>query len=223
MTKWNTAVGDTFISNTFLKLLTVSISIPLFRLRSPLYWSRNREIAYAHLLHFPPRTHQYPTSLVRNFQPTLPCGLRTSYSHANVEIWKVEHIKPYLTICRTSRQTRKTLTSCYSSVREPWRIKMAHGIRREPDELEKEHCSSLFSTLFDSTVPCDQYLSLRRFFWTWLCVTVLKLFRCLNQERLWNLKESDSTNKALHSPSTRLSHISCLQHSHDILFTRSNP
>jgi hypothetical protein len=30
MTKWNTAVGDTFISNTSLKLLTVSIPFPSF-------------------------------------------------------------------------------------------------------------------------------------------------------------------------------------------------
>ena len=29
MTKWNTAIGDTFISNTSLKLLTVSIPSPL--------------------------------------------------------------------------------------------------------------------------------------------------------------------------------------------------
>ena len=33
------------------------------------------------------------------------------------------------------------------------------GIRREPDELEKEHCSSLSSTLFDFTVLCYHYLS----------------------------------------------------------------
>jgi hypothetical protein len=30
MIKWNDAVGDTFISNTSLNLLTVSISIPSF-------------------------------------------------------------------------------------------------------------------------------------------------------------------------------------------------
>jgi hypothetical protein len=40
---------------------------------------------------------------------------------------------------------------------------MAHGMRREPDELEKEHCSSLFS------VPCNQHLSLRRLLNATLC------------------------------------------------------
>jgi hypothetical protein len=52
---------------------------------------------------------------------------------------------------------------------------MVHGIRHEPDELEKEHCSSLFS--HSSSIL--QYSTLR------LRVAVLKLFRrqVLNPEK----------------------------------------
>ena len=57
------------------------------------------------------------------------------------ERWKTEDIKPYLSDIAVDT---KTLTSCYSSMREPGWTKMAHGIRCEPDELEKEHFSSLF-------------------------------------------------------------------------------
>jgi hypothetical protein len=56
MTEWNTAVGDTFISNTSVKLLTVSISIPSFGFGALDNGRRNRETTSAHLLHFPLRT-----------------------------------------------------------------------------------------------------------------------------------------------------------------------
>jgi hypothetical protein len=56
MTKWNTAVGDTFISNTSLKLLTVSIPSPVLASEPFITDDENRETTFAHLLHFPPRT-----------------------------------------------------------------------------------------------------------------------------------------------------------------------
>ena len=39
---------------------------------------------------------------------------------------------------------------------------MALGTRCEPDELEKEHLSSVVLTLFGSTVHRNHYLPLRR-------------------------------------------------------------
>ena len=56
MTKWNTTVGDTFISNTSLRLLTVSIPSPLSVSGALYNGRRNREIISAYLLHFPPQT-----------------------------------------------------------------------------------------------------------------------------------------------------------------------
>jgi hypothetical protein len=148
MTKWNTAVGDTFISNASLDgkyPLSSSIFEALYNGR------RNRETTSAHLIHFTRRTRQCPTCLVRNFQPILPCGSRTSFSY---ERWKAEHIKPYLSdIAVGTKHLDKILLQYANSL-------VAHGIQREPDELETEICSSLFPTLFDSTVPCNHYLFL---------------------------------------------------------------
>jgi sister chromatid cohesion protein DCC1 len=70
MTKWNTAIGDTFISNTSLKLLTVSISIPSFGFRALSY---------------------FPCAEL----PTDP-AMRFADLSLTRERWKAEHIKLYL-------------------------------------------------------------------------------------------------------------------------------
>ena len=54
MTNWNTAVGDTSISNTSRKLLTVGI-IPSFGAREPSITDENSYTTSAHL-HFRRRT-----------------------------------------------------------------------------------------------------------------------------------------------------------------------
>ena len=89
---------------------------------------------------------------------------------------------------------------------------MQHGICGKPDELEKEHRSSIVLTLFNYTVPYHHYPSL----WpslpsaTWSDRTkafpTSRLATVLNPERLWN--GLGSTNKALYSsPSKRLSSL----------------
>ena len=83
MTKWNTAVGDTFVSNTSLKLLTVSIP-SVSRLRLPL----KRTTKWGNYLCGPSpfpssNTLVYPTSVVWNSQPAVLFLTR--------ERWKAKH------------------------------------------------------------------------------------------------------------------------------------
>jgi sister chromatid cohesion protein DCC1 len=91
VTKWNTAVGDTFISNTSLKLLTVSISIPGF---GALY--NGHEIGKLPLL-------TYPFSSSNTFISYFPCAelptdpaMRFADLFLTRERWKAGYIKPYL-------------------------------------------------------------------------------------------------------------------------------
>ena len=94
MTKWNTAVGDTFISNTSLKLLTVSISSPLSV--SEAFYNRQRK--WGNYL-CAPSSFSSSNSLISYF----PCAELTTHPAMRFtdlfltrERWKAEDIKPYL-------------------------------------------------------------------------------------------------------------------------------
>jgi len=71
------------------------------------------------------------------------------------ERWKAEHAKPYLSdISVDTKDLDKLLL----------RALMEKGVyTTRARELEKGHCSSS-SLFFDSTVPCNRYLFLRRLF-----------------------------------------------------------
>jgi hypothetical protein len=133
MTRWNTAVGDTFISNASLN---GKYPLPSSSFEALYNGRRNGETTCAHLIHFPCRTRQYPTSIVRNTSSRI---CRTCIAVGTKHLDK---------------------TSSYSSMRNLW-WPMVYGA----SPMSWKRSSSLFSTLFlDSTVPCNHYLSLRPLF-----------------------------------------------------------
>ena len=126
-------------SNISLKLLTVSC-IPSFGFRvSLLIMDETRETTSAHLLHFPPQTRKYPTSFVRNVQPTLP-AVRQPLSHAQTLEGRVNQAvsAEYRAI---DTKGLDSLLLKYTESPDGQRPQIGHGIQHEPrpDELEKEY------------------------------------------------------------------------------------
>ena len=83
------------------------------------------------LLHFPPRTRYYPTSVARNFQPTLPRGSLTSLTR---EHWKAEDIKLYLSDIVVDTEDLNKLVPKYARVLTdkdgPWDPARARGVEK---------------------------------------------------------------------------------------------
>lgn len=120
--------------------VTHSKLYPSFGFRvSLLIMDETRETTSAHLLHFPPQTRKYPTSFVRNVQPTLP-AVRQPLSHAQTLEGRVNQAvsAEYRAI---DTKGLDSLLLKYTESPDGQRPQIGHGIQHEPrpDELEKEY------------------------------------------------------------------------------------
>jgi sister chromatid cohesion protein DCC1 len=90
MSKWNAAVGDTFVSNTSLNLLTVSIPSPL---------SASGDLYNGHEIGKLP-LHTFSSNTLISYFPCMGLPTDPAMRFADLfltrERWKAEHIKPYL-------------------------------------------------------------------------------------------------------------------------------